>query len=66
MMKQTIGCVGKTCRTIAPYLLSVLVVKRNVRKKSSCDPQEDFALIHYLWKHVHIPNSSVAINDHIE
>ena len=29
-------------------------------KKGSCDPLEDFALMHYLWKHVHVTNNSIG------
>ena len=60
MIKQIVGFLVKNGQTIAPDELSLLIVKKKGRKKGICEPLADFALMHYLWKHVYTSSSSVV------
>ena len=40
--------------------------EKSCSEKGSCNPLEEFALQHYLWKYVHVPNSSMRSQKHVE
>ena len=40
--------------------------EKDCGKKGSCDPLEDFALMHYLWKHVHVSGISEITKERVE